>query len=218
TLTRQVLQPIIDEAIVHWRAAGASPEAIEVLKRVDVEVDDLPDSYLGLASPNLVRIDQDASGYGWFVDATPVDNEEFRQSDGGVLRAPAGSPAFGKVDLLTVVEHELGHILGLAHSAAFHDVMSEALEPGIRELPDPADIGLVVHRSARAPQPLDKPSAQEIGPISSGDTRSDAEAYAVENGKANRVHILDALLASSHGKQVARRAFILDRPAHSANT
>ncbi|MCA9170223.1 MAG: hypothetical protein KDB23_21245, partial [Planctomycetales bacterium] len=49
---------------------------------------------------------------GWFIDATPSVNEEFELSADGAVRAAAGSDAFGRYDLQTVVAHELGHLLG----------------------------------------------------------------------------------------------------------
>lgn len=69
----------------------------------------LPDGYLGLAyvSGNRVVIDADAAGHGWFVDATPFLDEEF---SGGL-----DTPAAGRMDLLSAVFHELGHMVGLEH-------------------------------------------------------------------------------------------------------
>ena len=39
------------------------------------------------------------------------------------------------MDLLTVLAHELGHVLGFEHDAAPGYLMSETLAPGIRLLP-----------------------------------------------------------------------------------
>jgi hypothetical protein len=56
-----------------------------------------------------------------------------------------GSDAYGRMDLLTVVEHELGHLLGFAHDST--DVMDDTLVAGMRVTPlavgsTPASIGL----------------------------------------------------------------------------
>jgi hypothetical protein len=50
-----------------------------------------------------------------------------------------GSPAYGKVDLLTVVEHELGHELGFADTTG-DGLMGVFLPTGVRRVPalDPA--------------------------------------------------------------------------------
>ena len=58
------------------------------------------------------------------------------------MTAPSTSPASGKMDLLTVVMHELGHVLGLYDvDTSDHpgDLMDLTLAPGIRRLPMPAD-------------------------------------------------------------------------------
>ncbi|MEE3218881.1 MAG: hypothetical protein VX257_01395, partial [Planctomycetota bacterium] len=47
------------------------------------------------------------------------------------------------VDLLTVMSHELGHVLGLAdleHGADSHEVMTESLSVGARRLPTADDL------------------------------------------------------------------------------
>jgi hypothetical protein len=68
--------------------------------------------------------DLDAAGNGWFIDATPADDSEC--TDGS---APAG------MDLLTVVMHECGHVLGftdLSSGADTANLMYETLSAGVR--------------------------------------------------------------------------------------
>jgi hypothetical protein len=65
--------------------------------------------------PSIV-IDNDAAGWGWHVDtSTP--------------------PASGRVDLLSTVLHELGHIIGLDHDDHADSPMAAALGSGTRHLP-----------------------------------------------------------------------------------
>jgi hypothetical protein len=78
-------------------------------------------------------LDSNAAGHGWFIDATPADNVEFLPtSNPNEWVARPGSEAEGRIDLLTVLLHEYGHTLGLAHSADAHDYMAATLPPGVR--------------------------------------------------------------------------------------
>jgi hypothetical protein len=132
-LTAGELQPIVADAVARWQAAGLAPEGVNYLGGVDVQIADLPGDTLGLSSADGVTIDVNAGGYGWFVDPTPANDVEFP--------AAVGSPAYGRMDLLTVVAHELGHQLGLEHSNEDGDVMGATLATGVREVPTSADIG-----------------------------------------------------------------------------
>ena len=110
-------------ALTRLAAAGLDAESLRLLASVQFVVTDLGGTLLGLARPGVVLIDDDAAGHGWFVDYSPLVDEEFGQ-DG----AAVGGPAAGRVDLLTAVLHEMGHELGLDHST-----MSETLGTGVRQ-------------------------------------------------------------------------------------
>jgi hypothetical protein len=85
-------------------------------------------------------IDLDAAGFGWFVDATPYDNSEFEVTvDTGKLKSTGTSDAFGAMDLLTVVSHEIGHLLGFDHGDS--SLMTESLATGVRLEPLAHDDG-----------------------------------------------------------------------------
>jgi hypothetical protein len=122
---------LIDEAIL-WLSDSISPAAANNLADFNIEVVDLPGSMLGRALNNVIQIDTDAAGFGWFVDATPHDDVEFMY-DAATHQfvAAAGSPASERVDLLTVVLHELGHVLDLENTDS-HGLMDAELPLGTR--------------------------------------------------------------------------------------
>src|SRR5262249_49071823 len=114
-LTEEALAPIVAEALARWTALGARLSAADFR----VAGVDLPDGdagqgpLIGYTSGTTVQLDVNAGGLGWFVDPTPGDDSEFAGTgDVYALRADGG-PAAGQMDLLTVVMHELGHVLGL---------------------------------------------------------------------------------------------------------
>jgi hypothetical protein len=96
-LTDAHLQPIVAAAIDRWAAAGMDAGRLDLMRQATVSIANLGGSYLGLADAgtNAVRIDDDAAGYGWFVDATPADDSEFR--------APGAKGVRNRMDLLSVV-------------------------------------------------------------------------------------------------------------------
>jgi hypothetical protein len=62
----------------------------------------------------------------------------------GSLKAKAQSDAYGRMDLLTVLGHEIGHALGYKHADAVNgqaELMDAVLAAGVRELPVSKDTG-----------------------------------------------------------------------------
>jgi hypothetical protein len=80
-----------------------------------VAIEDLPPGQLGEAFGSTITLDINANGAGWYADFT--------------------APQAGRVDLLTVVAHELGHLLGYGHSDDSQDLMAATLPVGTRRLP-----------------------------------------------------------------------------------
>jgi hypothetical protein len=132
TLTAQQLQPVVQAAIAAWQAAGASPAQIAVLNQVQAHVARLPAAHLGEEAGGAIWISPDAGGWGWYTDTSAASRQAFP--------ARPGSPAAGKMDLLSVVSHELGHVLGLEDGHDSSDVMGETLAAGVRRLPAADDL------------------------------------------------------------------------------
>ena len=96
--------------MAYWSAQGISSDEMALLKNASVQISDLGGSALGYTEDGHISIDDDAAGHGWSLGI------------GGVAR--------DKVDLFSVLVHEMGHVLG--HS---DDDMGAMIAVGERELP-----------------------------------------------------------------------------------
>jgi hypothetical protein len=104
------LDSVFDKAVRYVSAVEGS-QAAAVLRGVTVQLVDLPGDLLGrVVRGSLIQIDVDAAGRGWSTGALKKD----------------------RVDLLTAVMHEIGHVLGEEH--ADHGLMNDTLRPGVRAL------------------------------------------------------------------------------------
>lgn len=137
-LTRAELDAMVEAAIQRWIDAGATAAQIEAMRAVEFGIVDMAGIYLGSSTHGVINIDNDGAGQGWFVDSTPGEDSEFYGS-GSKLTADAGGAAEGKIDLLTVVMHELGHQIGLHdeyNPGESDELMYGYANPGERRLPD----------------------------------------------------------------------------------
>jgi uncharacterized protein (TIGR03118 family) len=118
TLTPPQLQPLVQQALADWQSAGATAAQVAKLRQAPVTIQVLPASYLGEEAGGQVWISPNAAGWGWNLGAYT-----------------------GRMDLRSVLDHEFGHMLGLADSDNLQDVMGETLAAGVRRLPRASDLG-----------------------------------------------------------------------------
>jgi hypothetical protein len=138
TLTLDALEPVVEAAVARWAATGLDAASIAALDTVSFAIVDLPGLTLGRYAGDTVLIDVNAAGHGWFVDLTPGRDEEFAASDGFALLATPDGGAANGMDLVTVVAHELGHVLGVEHGEGADGEMSlmdPTLVEGVRLVP-----------------------------------------------------------------------------------
>jgi hypothetical protein len=103
--SRVVLVSALEQAKRYWVRQGASRQS---LAGVSVQLANLPGAYLGLTAGRVITLDHDAAGWGWST----------------------ASGSRGRMGLVSVLVHELGHVLGFDHDHG--GVMAERMAPGGR--------------------------------------------------------------------------------------
>ena len=152
-LTANAAMPLVYAAEARWAAAGAN---VSALGSVQVSVVNLPGTELGESSSvvDTIFLDVNAKGYGWFIDPTPGQDNEFPVPVSKTQERAASGPVAGQMDLLTVIMHEMGHFLGhedLDPQASPYDLMSADLPAGVRRLPQSAAIAPVAQAERSGP-------------------------------------------------------------------
>jgi hypothetical protein len=174
SLTRRQLDAAVAAAIERWSGAGLTGGQLSTLRGLKFEIADLTGSYLGEASSDRILVDCSARGHGWFIEADPASDALFARAVSATRRYtdPLSAPA-GRVDLLTAVEHEMGHRLGLEDTYAASDrdgLMYGYLTVGERRLPSAGQAA--VARAAAGKHFL------ALAPLSSEPAKGEAQSAA----------------------------------------
>ncbi|MCI0458276.1 MAG: Ig-like domain repeat protein [Gemmataceae bacterium] len=129
TISTGQLNDLVGGALGRLQAAGVPESVLDGLASVTVQLVSIPGPALGfsLIEQNRIVLDDEGAGHGWFVDLTPGQDEEFDLSG----NALAGSGAEGRMDLLTALLHELGHVAGLGDDSG-SALMAPLLGTGTR--------------------------------------------------------------------------------------
>jgi hypothetical protein len=137
-LTQASLDLLSGAAVNRWISSGVTADQLALLQSATfILSDSLPTGYLGAADGTQIFLSVDAAGNNWFVDATPLDDVEYSGTS-LTLTATSNGGAAGLVDALTVIMHELGHVIGFGDaygSGVGGPLMDGYLGTGQRLLP-----------------------------------------------------------------------------------
>ncbi len=145
SLTLTEAETLRSAAIARFEPAGLSSDERARLDSIRLSLADLPGDLLGLAINGTIVLDLTAAGAGWFIDPTPLQDEEFAPTPNGVLAAIT-TPARNGVDLLSVILHELAHHLGGEDVDAErfpNHLLADSIAPGQRRLPELSSLDAV---------------------------------------------------------------------------
>jgi uncharacterized repeat protein (TIGR01451 family) len=207
-ISQQELVWMAQQAIQRFREAiGILGEDLGRLERVTFELADLPAGHLAAVVGTTVKIDESAAGYGWYFDQTPTDDSEF---DVPVLelerQTTEYSPAFGKMDLMTVLMRELGtvYLQGKDRTPKkLRPVMNPLLLPGVRRVP-------MFHTVDRSTSSLHRPGASDsAGAVAAAtpDQRKPDSSTSLLDLKAAVFNPSDALMPGSYASSATRMSY-----------
>jgi VCBS repeat-containing protein len=148
---------LLPVAISYWTNLGVPSS---VFKDVTVSIADLEDRLVGSTDGSAITLDVTGADWGWYTGAPgagafdPVDgsSSNFTAKDSG--------PADGKMDLLTVLIHELGHVAGANDVLDASDCMYPYMAPGERRLPTSSDKAMVPASTQAMMQSATTPSVE----------------------------------------------------------
>ncbi len=134
-LEASVIQAATAGAFESWSQLPIPDEFRERLANARIVITDLPNDVLARVIGNTIVLDADAAGNGWYVDPTPWDDREFVGTP-SMSRLNAVDPtAAQRIDLVTTLMHEFGHLLGLPDASGPDNIMNRDLDIGVRRMP-----------------------------------------------------------------------------------
>jgi VCBS repeat-containing protein len=158
---------------------------------------DLPGAAVGQTVGSNITFDTNAAGNNWFIDSTPADNSEFLPTSNPYeWVAKEGSAAYGKMDMLSVLLHEYGHVLGIDHSANSHDYMATTLTAGVRRMPSADELALMQQLVEQVKVGLTESTLSPTLPLQGG---GDAPGFPTLPLGANFIGFLGLLRSSRYG-------------------
>jgi hypothetical protein len=143
SVTSSQVDAALSQAIADWQAAAPDAD----LSGITATASDLAGLELGQSSGSSITIDGNAAGWGWSVSY------------------PGEA---GRMDLVTVMRHEVGHVLGLAHAGG---IMASSLSPDASSGVTSSDAKpLLVSEPTGDPEPVVEASAAAVEPHSAAET------------------------------------------------
>ena len=103
SLTAAGLASIVTEAEARWKTAGLTAAQLAQLQGLQFVIATLSPGLLGDYVPGVISLDATADGWGWFVDPTPGQDEEFTSAG----RSPLLQPSSGNASPVSNLENRV---------------------------------------------------------------------------------------------------------------
>ncbi len=136
-LDAALVPSVADAAMERWSRLPLSDALRRRLSSVRIVISDLPGDALARVVGRTIVLDGDAAGNGWYVDPTPLNDQEYAPSVAASRLDAVDATAAQRIDLLTTLMHEFGHVSGLPDVSDRNNLMHWRLATGVRRLPVP---------------------------------------------------------------------------------